>query len=206
MERVKCDIQTLDDFIEIKPEGGIKDNSVYEIKLRYLKAANSNAELHDQTLVVYTKLTPFYCTVEAVRSIVPFEHIPDSKILYQIRDTSKFVEYVTQKTYDQYNVPYNVFNYVKYKTAYDVLLSYYLYVTTAPTKGTMGDVSYESTFKVSDISDLLDSLKDDIKTAYDSLFGYTYTGPASPQVTVKHSYITEIHLTNDNPPYRSYKN
>lgn len=204
-QKVKCDIKTFDNYIEITPEDGILDNSIYEIKLYNVKSADGLSELSNQKVVVYTKMSPSYTTIEAVRSLLYNCDIPDSIILYHIREASKFVEYVTNKKYDVAAVPFNVFEYVKYKSAYDSLLSFSVNsVSTGITKGTMGDVSYEKEFSVGDMSDLLKSLKHDLDTWYDSLFGYIQTGPAKPAITVKASYIKSLIMRNDDPPKRSY--
>lgn len=204
-QKVKCDIKTFDSYIVITPQDGIIDNSIYEIKLYRIKQANGPSELSNQKVVVYTKITPSYTTIEAVRSLLYNCDIPDSVILYHIREASKFVEYVTNKKYDHAAVPFNVFEYVKYKAAYDSLLSYAVNnAATGITEGTMGDVSYKKGTSIGDLSDLLKALKRDLDTWYDSLFGHVRRGPAKPAVTVKASYVQPLVLRNDDPPVRSY--
>lgn len=205
-EPVKCDIKTYDHYISITPEDGIYDNSIYEIKLYSLKNISGSSELKNQKIIVYTKITPSYTTVEAVKSILYNCDIPDSTILYHIREASKFVEYVTGKKYCDNSVPFNVFEYVKYKAAYDSLISFSINnVSNGVQKGTMGDVSYEKGgLNIGDLNKLLSTLKDEVKTWYDSLFGYVYKGPASPSVAVKSSYVVRYLIRNDDPPSRSY--
>lgn len=206
LEKINCKVNILDNYLEITPDEGIKDNSVYEIRINKIKSADGQSELTNQKILVYTKITPSYSTIEAVRSLLlNCDVVPDANILYHIRDASKFVEYVTHKKYSDNDVPFNVFQFVKYKAAYDSLISFGVNsVSRGITKGTMGDVSYEETFTLGDISKLLNLLKDEYDKWYDSLFDAMYTGPASPKITVKSSYILHTDIRNDNPPYRSY--
>lgn len=206
LEKVDCDIKIIDNYIEITPKDGIKDNCVYEITLNDVKSINGLSTLSNQKVIVYTKITPAYSTIETVRSLLlGCDGVPDSTILYHIRDASKFVEYVTNKKYEDNDVPFNVFQFVKYKAAYDSLIGFSVNtVSHGITKGTMGDVAYEETFSIGDITKLLKLLKDEYDKWYDSLFNAMYTGPASPKITVKSSYILHTDIRNDNPPYRSY--
>lgn len=205
LEPVECTIRTIDNYIEITPTDGIKDNNIYEIKIGHLKAAHGQSELSNQKILVYTKITPSYGTIEGVRALLHNCDLPDSVILYHIRDASRFVEYVTKKKYGENDVPFNVFQFVKYKAAYDSLISFCVNgITSGTDKGTMGDVSYENVFSVGDLTDLLKLLKGETDKWYDALFDAMYTGPAHPKITVKSSYILHTDIRNDNPPRRSY--
>ena len=205
LEKVNFTAKAYDNYIEITPDDGIFDNCMYEIKLHNLKSADGVSELNNQKIIVYTKICPAYTTVEAVKSLLYNCGVPDPTILYHIREASKFVEYVTNKTYSDNYVPYNVFEYVKYKSAYDSLISFTVNgVSNGITKGTMGDVSYEKEINVGDLTDLLKLLKEEVNKWYDSLFGVMYKGPASPSITVKSSYIVGLDMRNDDPPIRTY--
>lgn len=206
LEKVNCKVNAIDNYLEITPDDGIKNNCLYEIRINKIKSADGSSELTNQKVLVYTKITPAYSTIEAVRSLLMnCDEVTDSTILYHIRDASKFVEYVTNKKYGDNDVPFNVFQFVKYKAAYDSLISFSVNnISLGITKGTMGDVGYEKSFSIGDITKLIKLLKDEYDKWYDSLFDAMYTGPASPKITVKSSYILHTDIRNDYPPYRSY--
>ena len=205
LEKVDFTAKTYDNYIEITPADGIYDNCVYEIRLHGIKGSDGKSELSNQKILVYTRISPAYSTVEAVKSLLYNCGIPDSTILYHIREASKFVEYVTDKKYNDNAVPFNIFEYVKYKSAYDSLISFTVNgVSTGITKGTMGDVSYEKEVNIGDLTNLLKLLKSEVDKWYDALFGVMHKGPASPAVTVKASYVMGLEVRNDDPPVRTY--
>ncbi len=169
MEKIKYEIKVFDNFIEITPLDGVKDNSIYEIRLKDLKEENGSNILESETIKFCTKMTPAYTTLESVVSLVENCDIPDDIILYQIREASRLADYITtcsnmtgaRKPYlDQELITFQKQQFSKYKAAYDCLLRFYMdLAANTGIKGTLGEISFENSSKLPNISDLLKHLK-----------------------------------------------
>ncbi|PTY92890.1 hypothetical protein [Heyndrickxia sporothermodurans] len=186
MERVEHTFKVFDNFIEITPKNGVKDNSVYEIRIKKVKALNKNKTIDDLRIKTTTRLTPSYCSLEAVHSLVDSYDIPDEKTLYYIREASLFAEYVKKESYTDDNVPFEVFQYVKHKAAYDSLMKFYVERSAeGGTKGTLGDISFENSSTFPAIKDLLDVLKTEVDKWVEHMRGNGFEGRVAPASAVR---------------------
>jgi hypothetical protein len=202
VEKVQFEIKVFDNFIEITPIGGVKDNSIYEIKLKNLKEFNGKKTLESATVKFCTAITPAYANIQAVNSLIESCDVPDDIILYHIREASRFVEYITGQSYNS-SVPFEVEQYVKYKAAYECVLRFQIDKTSEAGKGQLGDVQFDNATKHEDISALLKTLKAEADAWMDRVRGYKFEGRAKPLSAVKSSYILTTRLSNDTPPKRS---
>lgn len=186
MERVEHTVKVFDNFIEITPNDGIKDNSVYEIRIKYVKALNKNKDMENLRIKTTTRLTPSYCSLESVHSLTDSFNIPDEKVLYFIREASLFAEYVKKESYTDDNVPFDVFQYVKHKAAYDSLMKYYLErAGEAGTKGQLGEVSFENSNSFPAIKDMLKILKEEVDKWVEHMRGNGFEGRVAPASAVR---------------------
>jgi hypothetical protein len=191
MERVEYTLKVFDNFIEITPKDGVKDNSVYEIRIKKVKALNQNKQIEDLRIKTTTRLTPSYCSLEAVHSLVDSYDIPDEKTLYYIREASLFAEYVTKESYKDDNVPFEVFQYVKHKAAYDSLMKFYIErAAEGGTKGTLGEISFENNSSFPAIKDLLDVLKAEVDKWTEHMRGNGFEGRVAPSSAVRGARTT----------------
>lgn len=172
MERVKFSIRVFDNFIEIIPEGGVKDNSIYEVRLKDLKQENGHKTLDEAVVKFCTKMTPAYTSLESVKALVENCGIPDETILYHIREASKYADYI-KKCKSFYGKPdlnlgseidqFQKEQYAKYKAAYECMLRFYMdKAAENGVKGTLGDITFDTTGKLPDISKLLAALKSEM--------------------------------------------
>lgn len=201
VEKVQFEIKVFDNFIEITPVGGVKDNSIYEIKLKNLKEVDGKRVLESSTIKVCTDITPAYASIQSINSLIESCKVPEDIILYHIREASRFVEYMTGQSYS--SVPFEVEQYVKYKAAYECVLRFQIDKTSEGGKGTLGDVTFDNATKHEDISELLKTLKAEIAVWMDRVRGYKFEGRAKPLSAVKSGYIMTARSTNDSPPKRS---
>jgi len=202
VEKVDFTFKVFDNFIEITPKGGVKDNSVYEIKLKNLKQLSGKKFLESANIKVCTAITPAYANIQAVNSLIESCNIPDDTILYHIREASRFVEYVTGQSYKE--VPFEVEQFVKYKAAYECILRFQIdKASLSGEKGQLGDVHFDNATKHEDISELLKTLRAESNTWMDRLRGYKFEGRAKPLSAVKGSYIVNTRPTNEYPPRRT---
>lgn len=186
MERVEYDFKVFDNFIEITPKNGIKDNSIYEIRIKSIKALNKNKQADGYSLKVCTKLTPSYCSLEAVHSLVESYQVPEEKTLYYIREASLFAEYVKKTSYNENDVPFEVIQYVKHKAAYDSLMKFYIERSAeSGSKGSLGEITFENSSTFPAMKDLLGVLKEDVKKWEDHLRGNGFEGRAKPLSVIK---------------------
>jgi hypothetical protein len=192
VERVKFEIKVYDNFIEIIPEGGVKDNSVYEIRLKNLTELEGSREFESQTLKLTTALTPSYATVDSIQSLIEGCKVPTGSILYHIREASKLAAFIKGAIkIDSNNVPYEIEQFVRYQAAHDSLIRFYIdKAASSGVKGQLGDVSFEDTSKVKDISGLLKDMQLKINEWKDAIRGYKLEGRAKPVSALRGSTAT----------------
>lgn len=159
MASVEFEYKIYDNKIEIIPNEKVKDNSVYDLHIDYVHAADSNKSMKDIDLSISTKFTPCYVSLESVKSLVESFEISDSRLLYYIRESSLMAEYKAEKTFDEEDTPFYVEQYVKYKSAYESLLRLYMDMSVdAGYSGTLSDVQFENPSNFSGIKNLLNVL------------------------------------------------
>lgn len=178
----------IDNMLVITPEEPIEDNCQYEIRIKDLRSKDGTCVLDNYTCKVVTALTPSYCKVSDVAILVDTFEIPESTILYYIREASKYADYILEvygTSVTEESFPIHEF--VKTKTMIDCLTRAYVYKAAGSgIKGTLGEISFENTEKyASSINDLLDDLWRRLKGWEDALKGYELEGRAAPKWAVK---------------------
>lgn len=204
IENVEYEIKVYDNYIEITPTAGMKDNSIYEVKLKGLKDVDGKKVLADTNVKLCTAMTPAYTTIESVNSLVDAFEIPDETILYHIREASKFIDYIKGTTTDEQSVTFEMNQYAKYKAAHECVLKYYITrASSVGVKGQLGDVIFDDQGKLTDISILLKKLKEEADYWIDAIRGYKDNGRAKPASAVKGGNIQSARQITDTPPTRS---
>ena len=196
MPSVEFDYKVYEDTIEIIPENGIKNNSVYEIRIKNVRdRTKRKMPLEDLELKVTTELTPSYCTVEAVRTIMERDEISDHDILYYIREASQFAEYASGEEFSPDDIPYYVRQFVKYRAAYDSLLKFYVEkAAQAGKSGSISEVSFDHGGRFPDINELLEGIKEEVDRWETHVRGFGFQGRAAPQAGIKGSGIYDTYL------------
>lgn len=190
MEIVKCKYEIIDNILTIIPEDGIKDNSLYEIRLNNVKSFDGTAEINGLVKKIVTQITPAYCKISDVAILIDMFNIPETTILYYIREASKYVDYIkaggstssaSQTNNSEITFPMQMF--VRTKVMLDCLLKAYVSKAAGSgVKGKLGEISFENTEKYeTSISDLINALKGDLKKWEDALKGYELEGRAKPK-------------------------
>lgn len=189
-EKVNYDIKVYDNFIEIIPKGGVKDNSIYEIKLKGLVGANGE-EFEDETIKFVTAMTPMYCNKMDVSSLLDIVEIPEDIILYNIREASRYADYVYEQAYkrkklNKNNIPFEVKEFTRFKAAKDCMLKIYMaLVSDNVIEGTLGEVTFKLRDQVPDIKKILDYLDKEIQKWLDAIQGYHIEGRARMRTAIK---------------------
>lgn len=204
MEKVDFEIKVYDNYIEIIPSAGMKDNSSYEIKLKGLKELGGKRTLN-KSVTVSTGIWPAYASLQSIQSLIEACDIPVPTILYHIREASKFVDYIKSRSYGKSEtIPFEVEQFVKYRAAHECVMRYYIERSAdSGTKGQLGDVQFDLSGKLTDISALLKLLK-----AYEdewllTVRGYKSGGRAKPASAVRGGNIQSARTITDNPPVRT---
>lgn len=189
-EKVKFDIKVFDNFIEITPKDGVKDNSIYEIRLKGVKGTR-RVEVSSDTIKFATAMTPSYCSIMDVSSLMEIVDIPEDIILYNIREASRYIDYVYErvnngKRISANSVPFVVKEFVRYKAAKDCLIKLYMSLIADKTiEGTLGEVKFKNRESLPDIKDLLDYLDDEIRKWLDAVKGYHLEGRARMRTAIR---------------------
>jgi hypothetical protein len=190
MEIVKANISCFENLLEIEPIGGFKDNSSYEITINNLKDLNGNTFSKKITLI--TRLSPFYSSVHAVKALVSDIDIPTESIVYNIREASRFADYIAEFPIDENNISFAASQFVKYRAAYESLLAYAVKdVTSTGISGKVGDISFDEKLTNRDFSKLLKSLEKEVDDWHDALRGYDPEGRAKPKKAIR-GYFNDI--------------
>lgn len=191
-EKVKFEIKVFDNFIEIIPIGGVKNNSIYEIKLNGIKPTDSKSEyVGDKTIKFATAMNPMYCTLMDVSSLLDVVDIPEDIVLYNIRESSRYASYVYETTFKGRRlhpdkIPFAVKEFTRYKAAKDCLLKIYMaLVTDNVIEGTLGEVKFKNRDRLPDIKKILDYLDAEIKKWLDAIRGYDLEGRAKMKTAIR---------------------
>lgn len=172
MDIVKFKATVIDNMLKITPVDGIEDNSIYEIRLKGIKS--TDGQEITRTFKVTTKLAPLYCSIDAVKSLIGNIDIDENLILYNIREASKFADYL-KSNIPQDNIPFEVSQFVRYKAAHDCLISLSVTIAqSASISGTVGDVSFSEKETIKDISKLINHLCDELKRWENELQGLQF--------------------------------
>ena len=179
-----------EDKIEIELLEDLKHNSKYTLKV--IAIENIYGDTYSTDIVFNTKMTPMYCELEAVTSLIGEFKIPDDVILYHIREASKFADYIASLEYnkiDEDNVDFSVSQLVKYYAAHECLLRHTIDLSSSSgLKGTVGNVTFEERETTKDISKLLRHFCDEKDRWKDAINGYGNEGRARMQTTVRGKY------------------
>lgn len=183
MERVDFTVNCFDNYIEIIPTE-MKDNSIYEIRLRGVKTVGGNKVMEDEVVTFCTAASPAYCSVTSVSSLVGNCDVEDRAILYHIREASKYADYIRQCVksnghYDMTDDEILMFQkemLTKYKAAYECILRFYVdkAASDGGIKGTLGDITFEYKSERMDISHTIKALKAEVDKWDLAVQGYNH--------------------------------
>lgn len=208
METVACTYRVVDNILIVEVPDGFKDNSQYEFRVKGLKSEDGTAAIDNFRFSLVTSMTPAYCTVSDMAVFRDTFDIPESMILYYIREASKYADYIrsassTVGSAVSVEATFPMFQFVRTKVMLDCLLKAFINKAAgAGIKGTLGKISFENTEKYSsNLDDLLDFLKAQLKMWQDAIRGYELEGRAAP-VWAKKAYkvkepTTFAQLIND---------
>ena len=79
MQTVSFTYRIFDNCLEIIPDELIKDNAIYTVRIRNLKSKDGTKELPDAKYEITTKMSPMYCSVDDIKTLVDVFDIPDRK-------------------------------------------------------------------------------------------------------------------------------
>lgn len=190
IKKIDYQIKVFDNFIEIIPAEGVKDNSIYEIKLNNLKATNGTYVGSDP-IKFATAMTPMYCNIIDVASLMDIVDIPEDIILYNIREASRYADYIFERKFygkkiNSNKIPFEIKEFVRYKAAKDCMLKIYMsLVSNNVVQGALGDITFKTRDQVPDIKKLLDYLDSEIKKWYDAIEGYHSEGRAKMKTAIR---------------------
>lgn len=178
MESVKFTYRIYDNFLEITPVDGIEDNAVYDITIKNLKSEDHHLEAENIKKKITTAMTPCYCSINDVKVMVDILNIPDSTILYLIRDASRQADFINGAPIDvSHGIPFEVSKYTAVKATLMALGRAYLEsADKSGLEGTVGKISFKNGTKVSDINTLISRYRTEEHTWQEAIRGYVFEG------------------------------
>lgn len=173
---------------------GFQDNKVYAITLHDVLATDGTRS--NQTFKLITKIKPLYNTLFAVKTLIGDYKISDEVILFNIRESSRYADYVTSNCaypfrIEENNVPFIVEQFVKYHAAHECLLRFIVELSSSTgISGTIGNVNFSEKETVKDITALLKHFCQEVEKWKESLKGYELEGRAFVRSGVRGLYAS----------------
>lgn len=179
MKRVNFTYRVFDNCIEIIPESPIEDNSIYDIRFNGIKSMDGKI-LQNQQFKITTKMTPCYCSIDAVKILCEDFELPDSDILFFIRQASREADYINKGPVQRDrsgNVPFPVEKFVETKATIDALTKAYINGNNeAGMEGTLGQLTFKNGAQLDNLRKLLQNLKRNLARWQDAIRGYDFEG------------------------------
>lgn len=186
MKILDYEVKILDNYLIITPNEEIKDNKIYELKLKNISSING--EILNEEYKVCTKLSPMYASILSVKSLISNVDIEEYMIAFNIREASRYADYLKYRI-DEENIPFEVFQFVRYKAAYDTLLNYSVHqASTTGYSGQVGEVTFSEKETSVDFSKILKALKAELDKWQDELRGFGPEGRVAPKAAIKSKY------------------
>ena len=194
MERVKFTYRVFDNCLEITPLDKVHDNSIYTLTLKNIRSENRKKVLDKAVLEITTAMKPSYCSVDSIKTLVDVFDIPESTILYQIRQASKEADFIYAETFDgeripldaDGNPPFPVEKFTEVRASQLALTRAYITGTSeAGLEGTLGKISFKNGDELSNINKLISDLKSETKKWQDAMRGYSLPGRNKPSFALR---------------------
>ena len=200
MEKVDFRYRVYDNILEITPVDGIKDNSIYTLKLSGILSSDRRHELPKKNVELATAMNPCYCTIDDVKALTETFDIPDSVILYLIRQASRQADYINQEPIDiSEGIPFEVSKYVQLKATLDAFTRAYIDGTAeSGIEGTLGKITFKNGSSFTSIKAMMDQFRRDLATWRDAIRGYKLAGRNKPAYakhadkTLRPTFITDV--------------
>lgn len=190
MEYIDFEAKIDGNFLKITPTDGIKENSVYEIRIKNLQSVQKNKKMKNKKVKVISELTPCYVSIESVRILAEVFEATEEEILFYIRDASKYADYVIAHSKTKPSVSsiqFELEQFVKTKAILDALLKGYVDKSQITgLKGVLGNLSFENESEdtLASIKDVIDYFKAELVKWSDAIRGYHLEGRNKPKSTV----------------------
>ena len=174
-----------EDEIHLLIDEDIKPNKEYEVFLNDI-FDEDGYKIDNYNFKFISEYDPLYASYDIIKADLSqhMYEIEDETLLYRyIRDNSIATQKLTPRDdIDWDEPPFEVKQYVRYKTLYDLLL--YSYVNSGGvSKIRLADLDIEH--DESSIEDLLDRIKDEYKVWFDMVMGHNMRGMASTKSAVR---------------------
>lgn len=200
MEYVDFEVKIDGNFLKITPVGGVKDNSVYEIRFKRIDSVLKNKTLKDKKIKIISNLTPCYVGIESVRILAEVFDATEEEILFYIRDASKYADYIRSHcTFVPVveEIKFELEQFVKTKAILDALLKGYVSKSQlAGLKGVLGNLSFENGDTLGSIQNVINYFKDELRKWGDAIRGYHLEGRNTPRTAIKSTNSTETFSIN----------
>lgn len=174
--------------LSVTPEKAIATDSKYQITLSGIRSADGSKTFPETTFVIYTAVSPMYCTLSSLKAVTNGFGIPDEVMLSYIRDASKYADFVAGNTSstasNSTTTTFAKEQFTRTKATYDCLLN--AYMSKAQGSGNtykLGDAEFVDAANSAAFKNLLSGLNTALKYWTDAIRGYYNEGRSKPSVT-----------------------
>lgn len=167
----------------------LQENSSYVITIKGLVSQDGKKTLPTTRLSITTSVSPMYCTLASVKSLVATFNIPDTDILSYIRDASNYADFIASENSTSSSTTNTTLDFAKeqftrVKALIDCLVRGVINQSVSSgDKYTLDVASIEENADLSSLTKLLDLLKPILKKWQDAIRGYYNEGRAAPVAT-----------------------
>ena len=151
---------------------------MYEIRVKKLKSSDGKFVANNLKISHTTAMTPCYCSITPIQTLVDVFGIPTSTILFFIRQASRQADYINGGPIDtSKGVPYVVEKFTEIEATIEALTKAYVISSNdSGLEGTLGKISFKNGTKLSGIKNLLDVLRRQAKQWKEAIRGYEFEG------------------------------
>lgn len=224
MERVNVTVNIIGNCLEIVPEGGVKDNSIYTVRIPAITAEGGKKVLRNAKFDFVTAIKPAYCTVDDIKMLVDVFDIQEVDIMRMIRRASEEADFIYSNSHtpprfdpkvpidENGKPPFEVGEFVKTKaTLLALTRAYVVSGAESGLEGTLGKISFKNGDELASIRKLINDLRKEATKWQEAIRGYIFEGRNESSFALRGnkslratpmSVILEDYTRNGNMGYR----
>ena len=135
--------------LEIKPTGGMKPDSLYEIRIKRLESVDGNKVLKYKVFTVASEQISNFYTLGDVNYLINVFDASDTEVLYALKEASQFAQFLLNQIPGYENradLPYLLQQFCKLRATLSLVSKHAVTTTTSgKVSGHIGNISFGAT-------------------------------------------------------------